>query len=118
MEDKKYRILYNEKEVVDVLEDYGTTFIGHGTDLMVMVDTKENAKLMLESVNIGTERLFNETYGLERYGMLEPLSSSTDLLPTNTLSDNLYNSPSVTGIDYLDSINNSIDPANVIEGII
>lgn len=118
MEDKKYRILYNEKEVVDVLEDYGTTFIGHGTGLMVIVDTKENAKLMLESVNIGTDRLFDKTYSSEKYGMLNHLNSGTDLPPTNTLSDNLYNSPSVTGIDYLDSINNSIDPANIIEGII
>jgi hypothetical protein len=93
MDDKKYRILYNEEQVVDVLEDYGTTYIGAGTNYMVMVDTKENAKVMLESVGINTDRLFNEF-----------------------ISDPEMSEP--TGIDYLDSINDSFDPQNITGGII
>jgi hypothetical protein len=61
MENKKYRILYNEEKVIHVVEDYGTTLLGHGADLMVMVDTKENAKVMLESIGINTDRLYSSS---------------------------------------------------------
>lgn len=88
--DKKYRILYNEKMVIDVLEDYGTTFIGNESGLMVLVDTKENAKTMLEAIEVDTGRLFDSSYRV---------------LPETP-----------TGIDYLDSLNSSIDPNNLIEG--
>jgi hypothetical protein len=88
---KKYRILYNEKEVVSVLEDYGTTYIGAGTNLMVMVDTKENAKTMLEAIGVNIYKLFNE---------------------------DVPNSPELIGIDYLDSINKSFDPYNMTGGVI
>lgn len=87
---QKYRILYNEKTVIDVLEDYGTTFIGAGSGLMAMVDTKENAKVMLDAIGVNTGRLFNEGY------MMDP--------------------EDLSGIDYLDSINNSVDPNELIDG--
>jgi len=90
MDDQKYRILYNEQKVVDVLEDYGTTFLGTGAGLMVLVDTKENAKVMLESIGVNTDRLFNEYAG--------PVDA--------------------TGIDYLDQINQSIDPENLTGGLL
>jgi len=92
MENKKYRILYNEQAVVDVLEDIGTTYLGANTGYMVMVDTKENAKVMLEAIGVNTSRLFSEGY----YDLPIP----EDLI----------------GTDYLDSINNQIDPMGVIEG--
>jgi hypothetical protein len=91
MDNQKYRILYNEQRVVQVLEDFGTTFIGAGTGYMVMVDTKENAKVMLESIGINTDGLFQEWSGI---------------------------APEPTGIDYLDSINNNIDPENLTGGLI
>jgi hypothetical protein len=88
--DNKYRILYNDSAVVDVLEDYGTTFIGAGTNLMVLVDTKENAKIMLEAIGINTARLFGE-------GLVDVHQD-------------------LTGIDYLNNINDAIDPHGLIDG--
>lgn len=88
--DNKFRILYNEEMVIDVLEDYGTTFIGNESGIMVLVDTKENAKTMLEAIGVDTGRLFDPGYRT----LPEP----------------------PTGIDYLDSLNNSVDPNNLIEG--
>ena len=91
MDNQKYRILYNEQRVVDVLEDYGTTFLGAGAGLMVLVDTKENAKVMLETIGINTDRLFHEWSNV---------------------------APEPIGIDYLDSINNRIDPENLTGGLL
>lgn len=95
MENKKYRILYNEEKVVQVVEDYGTTFLGRGANLMVMVDTKENAKIMLESIGINTDGLYEDSY-----------------------KDELVSSSTETGIDYLDKINNFYDPENVVGSLI
>lgn len=95
MENKKYRILYNEEKVIQVVEDCGTTLLGHGADLMVMVDTKENAKVMLESIGINTDRLYSDSY-----------------------KDELVSSSTETGIDYLDKINDFYDPENVIGSLI
>ena len=95
MENKKYRILYNEEKVIEVVEDCGTTLLGHGVDLMVMVDTKENAKIMLESIGINTDRLYRDSY-----------------------KDGLVSSSTETGIDYLDKINNFYDPENVVGSLI
>ena len=85
MDNKKYRILYNEQRVVNVFEDYGTTFIGNGSSCKIVVDTIENAKTMLESIGVDTRRLFNGSVFPE------------------------------TGIDYLDSIDRIIDPINFLE---
>lgn len=95
MENKKYRILYNEEKVVQVVEDYETTFLGHGANLMVVVDTKENAKIMLESIGINTDRLHSDAY-----------------------KDELVSSSTETGIDYLDKINNFYNPENVVGSLI
>jgi len=88
MEDTKYRILYTNERVVNVLEDIGTTFIGDGTGIMCMVDTKENAKLMLEAIGINTTRLFNES--------ASPITESP-----------------LVGLDYINHLESIIDPLSV-----
>ena len=88
MNDTKYRILYTDERVVDVLEDLGTTYIGDGTGFMCMVDTKENAKLMLEAIGINTDRLFREY---------------TDVIAETPL----------TGLDYINHLETIIDPLSV-----
>lgn len=85
MSNKKYRIIYNENKVIDVFEDHGTMFAGKNTGHMVIVDTIENAKIMLESIDIDTQNLHNKSF-----------------------------SPDI-GIDYLDSIDQRIDPVNFLE---
>jgi hypothetical protein len=80
MDDKKYRILYNEQRVIDVQEDNGTRILGSDIDCMVIVDTKEGAKILLESIGVDTYRIFNEIESSE------------------------------IGIDYLDSLERRIDP--------
>ena len=93
--DKKYRILYNDKMVVDVLEDSGTTFIGNGSNLMVLVDTKENAKTMLGTIGINTD-------GIDGKNPVMPIT--------------LEQTP--TGLDYLDQINKLADPTGVLGDIV
>ena len=85
MDNKKYRILYNEQRVINVLENYGTTFIGNNSSCKIMVDTIKNAKIMLESIGVDTCKLFN---------------------------DSVF--PKI-GIDLLDSIDRIIDPVNFLE---
>lgn len=93
--DKKYRILYNDKMVVDVLEDSGTTFIGNDSNLMVIVDTKENAKTMLETIGINT-------------GTIDGKNSVMPIV--------LEQLP--TGLDYLDQLNKLADPTGVLGDIV
>lgn len=81
MSNKKYRVLYDEDKVIGVFEDSGTMFAAQGTDIMVIVDTIQNAKIMLDSINVDTENLYNGNIG----------------------------------IDYLDSIDQIIDPVNFLE---
>jgi hypothetical protein len=90
--DKKYRILYNEKAVVDVLEDSGTTFIGKDSNLMVLVDTKENAKTMLGTIGINTDVI-------DGYTFIEP-------------------EPVSIGLDYLDQLNKLVDPTGMLGDIL
>ena len=90
MSNKKYRVVYDERRVIDVFEDYGTMFAGKNTGHLVIVDTIENAKIMLDSIGIDTQNLFN------RY--ISPDDVSQDI-----------------GIDYLDSIEQIIDPINYTE---
>jgi hypothetical protein len=80
MDDKKYRILYNKQRVIDVQEDNGTTILGTDIGCMVIIDTKESAKTLLESIGVDTYRLFKEIASSE------------------------------IGIDYLDSLERRIDP--------
>jgi hypothetical protein len=80
MDNKKYRILYNKQRVIDVQEDNGTTILDIDIGCMVIVDTKESAKTLLESIGVDTYRLFNEIASSE------------------------------IGIDYLDSLERRIDP--------
>ena len=70
MDDKKYRILYNKQRVIDVQEDNGTTILGTDIDCMVIIDTKERAKALLESIGVDTYRLFNEI-GIDYLDSLE-----------------------------------------------
>lgn len=85
MSNKKYRVVYDEHQVIDVFEDYGTMFAGKNTGYLVMVDTIENAKIMLDSIDVDTKNLFNS-----------------------------FSTPDI-GIDYLDSIDQRIDPINFLE---
>jgi hypothetical protein len=55
----KYRILYNDQKIVSVTEDQGTVYLGDGAGLMVLVDTKDNAKAMLEAIGINTAKIDN-----------------------------------------------------------
>jgi len=120
-DNKKYRILYNDNKVVDVLEDSGTTYIGAETEYMVMVDTKENAKIMLEAVNIDTFRLFNERADIIETPELTGFNDLNlqDITRNSYLSGfNDLNLQDMIGIHYLNNINNSFDPRNITGGII
>lgn len=91
----KYRILYDDQKVVNVTEDQGTVYLGDGSGLMVLVDTKENAKTMLSTIGINTSVIDGGSY-MPAVGLV----------------------PSVTGLDYLDQINRLTDPTGVLGDIV
>ena len=57
MNDKKYRVLYNNEQVLVVTEDIGMTGIPENSGMFLLVDTLSNVKNMLNSINVNTQEI-------------------------------------------------------------